>query len=127
MHRTDHQSTSTALELSRTRDMARQVFRKDRGTGRPNVGRRTPRASVSAPGGLSAARERLLRYCARPPLALDRLSVLDNGRICYRIEDAMRFIDGTEDVGQARSELRRRHLPAEPPPLVRARAPDWDD
>jgi hypothetical protein len=32
------------------------------------------------PGGLPAARERLLRYCARPPLALDRLSVLDDGR-----------------------------------------------
>jgi hypothetical protein len=44
-------------------------------------------AGVSGPGGLPAARERLLRYCARPPLALDRLSVLDDGRICYRIKD----------------------------------------
>jgi hypothetical protein len=44
-------------------------------------------AGVSVSGGLPAARERLLRYCARPPLALDRLSVLDDGRICYRIKD----------------------------------------
>jgi Putative transposase len=39
------------------------------------------------PGGLPAARERLIRYCARPPLALERLSVLEDGRICYRIKD----------------------------------------
>lgn len=36
-------------------------------------------AGVSVPEGLHAARERLLRYCARPPLAL--LSVLDDGKI----------------------------------------------
>jgi hypothetical protein len=30
-------------------------------------------------------RERLLRYCARPPLSLERLSVLDDGRIAYAI------------------------------------------
>lgn len=238
-------------------------------------------AGVSVPGGLPAARERLLHYCARPPLALDRLSLLDDGRICYRIKDGdqvrlmtptqflarlsalvppprhplvrfygvwaphhrwrssvvvaipeakratgcepsgplaapaatggttlapnetatagavstppetarasskprppsaaelhratavhpepalaasdelrftrlsrlawsilyqrifdidplecsscggrMRFVEVIEDVGQARSELRRRHLPAEPPPLARARAPDWHE
>jgi hypothetical protein len=44
-------------------------------------------AGVSVPGGLPAARERLLRYCARPPLALERLSVLEDGRICYRVKD----------------------------------------
>jgi hypothetical protein len=44
-------------------------------------------AGVSVPGGLPAARERLIRYCARPPLALERLSVLEDGRICYRIKD----------------------------------------
>lgn len=44
-------------------------------------------AGVSVPGGLPTARERLLRYCARPPLALERLSVLDDGRVCYRIKD----------------------------------------
>jgi len=30
-------------------------------------------------------RERLLRYCARPPLSLERLSALDDGRIAYAI------------------------------------------
>lgn len=30
-------------------------------------------------------RERLLRYCARPPLSLERLSVLRDGRIAYAI------------------------------------------
>jgi hypothetical protein len=39
----------------------------------------------------------------------------------------MQFVEVIEDVGRARSELRRRNLPAEPPPLARARAPDWDD
>ncbi len=44
-------------------------------------------AGVSVPAGLPAARERLLRYCARPPLALERLSLLEDGRISYRIKD----------------------------------------
>jgi hypothetical protein len=44
-------------------------------------------AGVSVPGGLPAARERLLRHRARLPLALERLSVLDDGRICYRMKD----------------------------------------
>jgi len=30
-------------------------------------------------------RERLFRYCARPPLSLERLSVLPDGRIAYRL------------------------------------------
>jgi hypothetical protein len=32
----------------------------------------------------------------------------------------MRFVDVIEDVGRARNELRRRNLPAEPPPLIRS-------
>ena len=40
-------------------------------------------------GGVSASdregRERLLRYCARPPLSLERLTVLGDGRIAYAI------------------------------------------
>jgi hypothetical protein len=42
-------------------------------------------AGVNVPAGLPGARERLLRYCARPPL-LERLSVLEDGRIGYRIK-----------------------------------------
>jgi len=33
-------------------------------------------------------RERLVRYCARPPFALERLSVLRDGRIAYQIKQA---------------------------------------
>ncbi len=33
-----------------------------------------------------ASREKLVRYCARPPFALERLSVLRDGRIAYRIK-----------------------------------------
>jgi hypothetical protein len=32
-----------------------------------------------------------------------------------------------EDLMRARSELRRRNLPSEPPSLSRARSPDWAD
>jgi hypothetical protein len=37
----------------------------------------------------------------------------------------LRFVEVVEDPGRARSELRGRNLPAEPPPLCRARSPDW--
>jgi len=36
----------------------------------------------------------------------------------------MRFVEGIENVVRARSKLRRRNLPAEPPPLSRAQSPD---
>ena len=32
-----------------------------------------------------AARERLARYCLRPPFALGRMTELDDGRIAYRL------------------------------------------
>jgi len=34
------------------------------------------------------ALERLARYCARPPLALQRLSLAQDGQICYRVKHA---------------------------------------
>ena len=43
-------------------------------------------ASVSIPGNDDLGRERLMRYGARPPLALDRLRRLPDGRIAYRIK-----------------------------------------
>jgi hypothetical protein len=46
---------------------------------------------------------------------------------CASCGSRMRFVEVIEDVDRARSELRRRNLPAEPPPLSRARSPDWDD
>jgi hypothetical protein len=39
----------------------------------------------------------------------------------------MRFVEVIEDVARARYELRRRNLPTQPPPLSRARSPDWVD
>lgn len=40
--------------------------------------------------------ERLARYCARPALSLDRLSLDEDGRVRYRMK--RRFSDGTADV-----------------------------
>jgi hypothetical protein len=34
------------------------------------------------------SRERLVRYCARPPFALERLSILSDGRIAYAIKQS---------------------------------------
>jgi hypothetical protein len=39
----------------------------------------------------------------------------------------MRFVEVIEDIARARSELRRRNLPEQPPPLFRARSPDGVD
>jgi len=43
-------------------------------------------AGVRMQQGDAAGRERLVRYCARPTLSLERLSVLDDGRIAYRVK-----------------------------------------
>jgi hypothetical protein len=40
--------------------------------------------------------ERLARYCARPPIATDRLTKLADGRLCYRLKH--RWRDGTTHV-----------------------------
>jgi hypothetical protein len=42
-------------------------------------------AGVVVAGGDREGRERLLRYCARPPLRLERLGVLPDGRVAYEI------------------------------------------
>jgi hypothetical protein len=46
---------------------------------------------------------------------------------CSRCGGRMRFVEVLEDLMRARSELRRRNLPSEPPSLSRARSPDWAD
>jgi hypothetical protein len=46
---------------------------------------------------------------------------------CSSCGGRMRFVEVIQDIGRARSELRRRDLPDEPPPLSRARSPDWTD
>jgi hypothetical protein len=47
-------------------------------------------AGVAVPAENRLGRELLLRYCARPPLSLERLSILDDGRIAYRIKKPWR-------------------------------------
>jgi hypothetical protein len=77
-------------------------------------------------------------YDAAEELRFTRLSRLAWATLYQRVFDIdplecsgcggqMRFVEVIEDVGRARSELRRRNLPAEPPPLSRARSPDWAD
>jgi Putative transposase/Transposase zinc-binding domain len=44
-------------------------------------------AGVSVAAQDREGRERLFRYCARPPLSLERLSVLADGRVAYRIKN----------------------------------------
>jgi len=45
-------------------------------------------AGVSVSAHDREGRERPLRYCARPALSLERLSVLADGRVAYRIENS---------------------------------------
>jgi hypothetical protein len=47
-------------------------------------------AAVAIPADDDVARERLVRYCARPPFALDRLELLADGRVAYRIRQPRR-------------------------------------
>jgi len=47
-------------------------------------------AAVTVGADDDRARERLARYCARPPFALERLSLLPDGRIAYRIKHPRR-------------------------------------
>jgi hypothetical protein len=64
-------------------------------------------------------RERLLRYCARPPLCLERLSVLPDGRIAYAIRKP--WTSETHRVMQPVQFLARLAALISPPrhPLIR--------
>lgn len=48
---------------------------------------------------LSAGVERLLRYCARPSFALERLDLIDDQHIIYRLPRAPR--DGTTALSRS--------------------------
>lgn len=58
--------------------------------------------------------ERLCRYVARPPLALDRLEATADGRLAYRLKT--RWRDGTTHIVMERHELLERLAPLVPPP-----------
>src|SRR5215471_1143901 len=53
-------------------------------------------ANVAVPAGDRARLERLARYCARGPLAMERLERLADGRLLYRFKRAWR--DGTTHI-----------------------------
>ena len=54
-------------------------------------------AAVRIPGWDRAGLERLLRYCARPPFALDRLEAVDDEHLRYHLSKPQ--ADGTGSVG----------------------------
>ena len=70
-------------------------------------------AAVNVGADDDVSRERLLRYCARPPFALDRLSLLPDGRIAYRIKQPRR--NGTHRILEP-IELLARIAALIPPP-----------
>ena len=83
---------------------------------------------------LFSSLEHLLRYCARPPFALERLSVTRDasGRIA-RVRYVLPPHEAANWVGPGRCPIREilTHLgePLEPPPVSPARGPpaDWGE
>lgn len=71
-------------------------------------------ADVAVPARDRQRLERLCRYVARPPLALERLEELRDGRLAYRLKTPWR--DGTTHVLMERTELLERLAPLVPPP-----------
>jgi len=71
-------------------------------------------ADVAVPGRDRKRLERLCRYVARPPIAIDRLEALPDGRLAYRLKT--RWRDGTTHVLMERHELLERLAPLIPPP-----------
>lgn len=64
--------------------------------------------------GDAAGRERLIRYCARPCLSLERMSMLQDGRVAYRVKQPRR--NGTTHRVMAPLELLVRVAALIPPP-----------
>jgi hypothetical protein len=71
-------------------------------------------ADVAVPARDRRRLERLCRYVARPPLALNRLEAMADGRLAYRLKTPWR--DGTTHVVMERRELLERLAPLIPPP-----------
>jgi len=71
-------------------------------------------ADVAVPARDRKRLERLCRYVARPPIAIDRLEALPDGRLAYRLKT--RWRDGTTHVLMERHELLERLAPLIPPP-----------
>jgi hypothetical protein len=71
-------------------------------------------ADVAVPANDRNRLERLCRYVARPPLALDRLEEMADGRLAYRLKT--RWRDGTTHIVMERHELLERLAPLIPSP-----------
>jgi hypothetical protein len=71
-------------------------------------------ANVAVPAGDRRRLERLCRYVARPPVATQRLSRLDDGRLLYRLKH--RWRDGTTHVVFEPQELVEKLAALVPPP-----------
>jgi hypothetical protein len=71
-------------------------------------------ADVAVPARDRRRLERLCRYVARPPLATERLTQLDDGRLCYRLK--RRWRDGTTHLLLERVALLERLAALVPPP-----------
>jgi len=73
-------------------------------------------ANVAVPARDRRRLERLCRYVARPPVATERLSRLDDGRLLYRLKH--RWRDGTTHVVFEPQELVEKLAALVPPPRV---------
>jgi hypothetical protein len=71
-------------------------------------------AAVAVPPRDRCRLERLCRYVARPPLATDRLTKLDDGHLCYRLK--RRWRDGTTQIVLEPEALLERLALSIPPP-----------
>jgi len=71
-------------------------------------------ANVGVPAGDRLRLERLCRYVARSPLAAERLSRLDDGRLLYRLKN--RWRDGSTHVLFEPQELLEKLVALVPPP-----------
>ena len=72
-------------------------------------------ADVAVPARDRARLERLCRYVARPPIATERLSLLEDGRLLYRLK--RRWRDGTTHLVFA--------PPSTLPPFLRPVGPSY--
>lgn len=71
-------------------------------------------ADVAVPARDRNRSQRLARYCARPPLATERLTKLKDGRLCYRLKH--RWRDGTTHILLDPVDLLERLATFVPPP-----------
>jgi hypothetical protein len=81
-----------------------------------NVGGVSLHAGVAVPARDRRRLERLCRYVARPPIASERLSAQDDGRLLYRLK--RRWRDGTSHLLFDPVELVERIAALIPPPRV---------